>query len=158
MLLIHWMKKSLKRHLKECLCKESVDMVKGIHHVALRCLNLDNYNQTLDFYVNVIGMNVKHSWGSGDFAATMLELNGGIIEIFSTGKASNEIGTINHFAFECDDVFESVKKVQEAGYQIIVPPTMVNLKLNKPSEMDFPLIYAYCVGPVGEIIEFYKEK
>ncbi len=53
-------------------------MIKGLHHVALRCSNLDNYNETLDFYENIIGMKVKYSWGEGLYAATMMELKGAL--------------------------------------------------------------------------------
>ncbi len=132
-------------------------MIKGIHHVALRCIDMDNYRETLDFYENVIGMKVRYSWGDGDFAATMLELNGDVIEIFSTGRASGETGTINHFCFETDDPTESALKVLKAGYSVIVPPSNVRLRLNDSEKEYLSLTYAYCVGPVGEVIEFYKE-
>lgn len=56
-------------------------MIKGIHHVALRCSNIENYRETLDFYENLMGMKVRY----------------------------------------------------------------------------LTLTYAYCMGPVGEVIEFYKE-
>lgn len=132
-------------------------MIKGIHHVALRCRDMKNYRDTLEFYQNIIGMKEKYSWGEGDFAATMLEINGDVIEIFSTGKALDETGTINHFCFETDDPAEETRKVLEAGYPVIVPPTNVILKLNNATGQHLLLTYAYCVGPVGEVIEFYKE-
>lgn len=132
-------------------------MIKGLHHVALRCSNLDNYNETLDFYENIIGMKVKYSWGEGLYAATMMELNGGIIEIFASGRAPGDIGAINHFCFEADDPEVAVRKVQEAGYPVLVPATKVRLDLNGQDKKDLLLTYAYCMGPVGEVIEFYQE-
>lgn len=132
-------------------------MIKGIHHVALHCSNIENYRETLDFYENLIGMKVRYSWGEGIYAATMLEINGDVIEIFSSGRSSGDIGAINHFCFETDDPIAAVKRVQEAGYPILVPPTNVKLPLTEPEKSVLTLTYAYCMGPVGEVIEFYKE-
>ena len=132
-------------------------MVKGLHHVALRCSSLDNYTETLDFYKNIIGMTVKYSWGEGVYAATMLELNGSVIVIFASGRASGDIGAINHFCFEVDDPALEVQQMQEAGYPVLVPATHVNLSLTNSSKSELLLTYAYCMGPVGEVIEFYKE-
>lgn len=134
-------------------------MNSRLHHVALRCRDRKNYEETLDFYQKVMDMKVRYSWGEDAYAATMLELDGGVIEIFATGRAPGEIGAINHFCFETMNPVESVEKVMEAGYPILVPPTKVNLSLTegKDAGKTLRLTYAYCMGPVGEIIEFYRE-
>ncbi|MCR5606441.1 MAG: VOC family protein [Treponema sp.] len=132
-------------------------MIKGLHHIALRCINEDNYKETLSFYENIIGMKVKYSWGKGIYAATMLELNGSIIEIFASGKAAENTGTINHFCFETDNPKAEEKKLLEAGYPVLIPTTNIKLTLTEPEKSDLFLTYSYCMGPVGEVIEFYKE-
>lgn len=50
-----------------------------------------------------------------------------------------------------------MKRVQEAGYPVLVPPTNVKLPLTGSKKSELLLTYAYCMGPVGEVIEFYKE-
>ncbi len=133
-------------------------MVKGLHHVALRCTGLENYQETLDFYLNIIGMKLRYSWGEGLNAASMLELNGGVLEIFAQGRAAGDIGAVNHFCFATDDPVSAAVKVAEAGYPVLVPPTEVRLDLTAPSRSELKLVYSYCMGPVGEVIEFYKEE
>ncbi len=133
-------------------------MIKGIHHIALRCHGPENYQRTLDFYENIIGMKVTCSWGYESGAASMLELNGDVLEIFASGAASYRTGSINHYAFLTDDPDGCIEKVREAGYPVITEPTDVDLLLNESGNRVYPLRFAYCVGPVGEIIEFFCER
>lgn len=89
----------------------------------------------------------------------MLELNGDIIEIFATGPASGRTGSINHFAFLKDTPDECVHKIQRSGYFVTSYPKDVNLPLNEPFKGTmYPLPVAFCIGPVGEEIEFYCER
>ena len=133
-------------------------MIQGIHHVALRCRDEENYKETLRFYRDLIGMKVKCSWGEGLYAATMLELNGDAMEIFAGGAASDRTGSVNHFAFWTDDPDACTEKVRNAGYPIISEPSDVNLRLTEPAGGVYPLRFAYCIGPVGELIEFFCER
>ena len=133
-------------------------MIKGIHHVSLRCHNEENYKETLKFYEDIIGMKVMCSWGEGIYAATMLELNGDVMEIFATGAASAMTGSVNHFAFLTDDVDEATLKVRNAGYPIVSAPADVNMPLNEPEGAVYPMRFSYCIGPVGEMIEFFCER
>ena len=49
---------------------------------------------------------------------------------------------------------ECIRRVREAGYQVTVEPKDVVI----PSEVPFALRVAFCVGPLGEEIEFLQEK
>lgn len=113
-------------------------MIKGIHHVALRCRDIENYRETLAFYQNVIGMKVACSWGEGPYAAAMLELDGDVLEVFASGAASDRTGSVNHFAFLTDDPDTCAEKVREAGYPVISEPSDVNLWLNEPGGPSIP--------------------
>ena len=123
--------------------------------MALRCHNEENYRETLKFYRDLLGMKVKCSWGEGPYAATMLELDGSMMEIFATGACSTRTGSINHFAFSTDDPDSCTEKVKKAGYPVISKPSDVTLLLSEPPNTYYPLRFSYCIGPVGEIIEFF---
>lgn len=133
-------------------------MVKGIHHVALRCSNVENFKETLDFYENVIGMKEKYKWGEGSSSAAMLELNGDVLEIFAEGAVSNETGSVNHFAFLTDDPDDCIRRVKQAGYPVVSEPGNVDIPLEEPAGKVYPLRVAFCTGPVGEMIEFFCER
>ena len=49
---------------------------------------------------------------------------------------------------------ESVKAVREAGYRISVEPKDIIIQAKIP----YPARIAFCIGPVGEEIEFFCEK
>ena len=38
-------------------------LTKGIHHIAIKAKGIEKYNETLNFYTNVLGMETVRSWG-----------------------------------------------------------------------------------------------
>ena len=78
-------------------------MIKGIHHVALKCAGPDQFREVMIFYTEVIGLTVIRTWGSGENAAAMLGAGNCIVEVFASGQVSGSTGSINHFAFLTDD-------------------------------------------------------
>ena len=78
----------------------------------------------------------------------------GLIEVFTNAQEDLPQGSIRHFAFATSDVDQCVKAVREAGYAITVEPKDVTLATTPPA----PIRVAFCIGPVGEEIEFYQEK
>lgn len=127
-----------------------MSLISGIHHVAMKCCDEKEYNDEKKFYGEILGLPVKREWNSG----IMFDTGSGIIEIFNNGDQPLEQGVIRHFAFAVYDVDLCVKTVREAGYKITVEPKDVVIPSSKP----FPIRVAFCLGPLGEEIEFFQEK
>ena len=125
-------------------------LIKGIHHVSLKCCNTAEYEKTIKFYKDVLGLNVAREWETG----IMFETGAGLIEIFNNAESQLEKGMIRHFAFAVDDVDACVKAVIDAGYEVFMGPKDIAI----PSTPEFPARMAFCYRPLGEEIEFFQEK
>lgn len=127
-----------------------MSLIKGIHHVSLKCCGEDEYNKTVAFYNEVLELPIARTWPNG----IMFETGAGIIEIFKNGEEALPQGNIRHFAFATDDVDACASKVKAAGYEVFKEPNDICI----PSEPAFPARMAFCYGPLGEEIEFFCEK
>lgn len=127
-------------------------LVKGIHHVALKANGYEEFVKTVDFYKNVLGLEEVRHWGEGDNSGIMLGAGGSIVEIFAHAKDVLPMGAIRHYAFEVDSADACVEAVKAAGYQVTDGPRDVNMA----STPVFPIRVAFCIGPVGEEIEFFQ--
>ena len=130
------------------------DIISGIHHVSMKCSGSENFDKTVSFYRDILGLSVKRSWGDGDGRGIMLDAGNGLIEIFASGSASENTGSVNHFAFAVDDTDAAVSAIKNAGYKITLEPKDIEI----PSEPPFPAWIAFCIGPCGEEIELFHEK
>lgn len=128
-------------------------LICGIHHVALKCDGTAEFEKTLHFYQDVLGLEPVRSWGEGENAGAMLSTGDGLLEIFASGKKLPQ-GAIRHFALRTERVDDCVAAVRAAGYPITVEPKDIVIASNPP----FPARIAFCTGPVGEQIEFFQEK
>lgn len=127
-----------------------MNLIKGIHHISLKCCNQEEFKKVVDFYENILQMPVARSWAEG----IMFDTGSGIIEIFANGQDSPNQGVIRHFAFATDDALSCIAKVREAGYKVIAEPKDVVIN----SEPPLPIRVAFCIGPLGEEIEFFEER
>ena len=107
-------------------------MVKGIHHVSMKCGNAEDFQKAKDFYCGLLGL----------------------IEIFNNGEGEFGHGAVRHFALADTDVDATVEKVRQAGYQILTEPRDIVIS----SEPAYPARIAFCVGPLGEEIELFQER
>lgn len=130
------------------------NLIKGVHHIALKCEGVEAFRKTIHFYHEILGMPIVREWGEGDNLGTMLSTGTGLMEIFSNAPDTLGLGTIRHFALATDDVDACVKAVSEAGYEVFIQPNDIVIASNPP----FPARIAFCHGPVGEEIEFFQEK
>ncbi len=130
-------------------------LVEGVHHIALKALP-EKFDEVVAFYTELLEMEVARSWGEGDKRGIMIDTGDGtVMEITSNGDgAASPDGAIKHFALRTSQVDELVGRVREAGYQIIVEPMDGAL----PCEEPYPIRIAFCIGPVGEEIEFFHVK
>ena len=83
----------------------------------------------------------------------MLSTGDGLLEIFASGDPLPQ-GAIRHFALRTDRVDDCIAAVRKAGYAITVEPKDIVIASNPA----FPARIAFCIGPVGEEIEFFQEK
>ena len=129
-------------------------LIYGIHHIALKCRDYDQFEKTVKFYRDTLGIELVRSWGKGDSAGIMLDTGCGIIEIFASGAESSGTGAINHMAFCTKDTDGCIRAVNEAGYKITIEPSDIIIESKPP----YPARIGFCTGPVGETIEFFCVK
>ena len=127
-----------------------MSLIKGIHHVSMKCKDREEYEKVVDFYSTILEIPVVRQWNEG----IMLDTGKGLIEIFNNGDSLEGQGVIRHFAFATDNVDECAKKLKKAGYNVFVEPKDIEIKSIPP----FPARIAFCHGPLGEEIEFFQEK
>ena len=124
-------------------------LIQGIHHVALDCCGMAEYEKTVAFYRDVLGLPVARIWENG----IMFDTGSGLIEIFHNATSKLPQRAVRHFALAADDVDACVEAVTKAGYTAHVGPKDIAI----PSDPVFPARIAFCIGPVGEEIEFFRE-
>lgn len=128
-------------------------MIKGIHHVCLKC-NPSEVEKVKAFYQGLLELPVVRQWGEPELKGFMFDTGSGIVEVFTDAQEALPQGSIRHFSLETESVDECIRRVREAGYQVTVEPKDVVI----PSEVPFALRVGFCVGPLGEEIEFLQEK
>ena len=116
----------------------------------MKCNTEEEINKVKDFYISVLGLKIVREWSDG----FMIYTGNGYIEIFTNADGEHRLGSIRHFALLTDDVDMLAEKVKDAGYELIVEP---NDKVIK-SVPEYPIRMAFCIGPLGEQIEFFYER
>ena len=128
--------------------------ITGIHHVALKCQGVAHFEETVHFYRDILGLTQVRSWGEGEKAATMLDTGAGMLEIFANAPDRLGAGALRHLAFEVKNTDVCLEAVREAGYKVTMEPTDIVIA----SEPPYPARIAFCIGPVGEEVEFFQVK
>lgn len=145
---LHCIKLSELQMIKDYLKKKNHRLINGLHHVCLKCTNDKEYKKTIHFYKDILGLNIARTWNDGN--AITLNTGNGLIEIFNNEKEQLKQGTIRHFAFAVDNVDKCVEIIRKEGYLITIEPKDVVLD-------NLPARVAFCLGPVGEEIEFFQD-
>ncbi len=127
-------------------------LITGIHHIALKCCGMEHYEKTIAFYRDILGIPVVRMWGEGEHLGIMLDTGAGILEIFSDGTDMPGEGALRHIAFATKDTDACIEAVRNAGYTVTMEPTDICIGA------DYPARIAFCIGPVGETVEFFCEK
>ena len=125
-------------------------LIKGVHHVCMKCRTAEQFAEVQKFYGEILALPVARVWDTG----MMYDLGGVLLEIFSNGSADLPFGVWQHIALATEDVDACVKAVSEAGYRITVAPKDIVVACEPP----VPARIAFCIGPMGEEIEFFHEK
>lgn len=128
-------------------------LVKGLHHVSLKCVGQAEFHKTIDFYTNVLGLLPARSWSDSEKTVVLLDTGSGYIEIASNGKEHLQQGAIYHVALLTDDTERCIQAVRKAGYQVISGPKEKILNCDRP----YPIKTAFFIGPTGEEVEIFQE-
>ena len=125
-------------------------MIKGLHHISMKCGTQEEFEKAKSFYLDLLGFNIVREWPEG----IMIDYGNGMLEIFSNGSGVKTKGALRHIAFATDNVDEMVDIVKKAGYEVFIEPNDIIIK----SEPEFKARMAFCFGPLGEEIEFFQER
>ncbi len=125
-------------------------MIKGIHHISYKCNKEEEIEKVKEFYVKVLGMPIIREWAEG----FMFDTGNGLIEVFTNGENTGELGVIRHVAFATDNVDEIIDKVKAAGYEVFMEPVDKVIR----STPELPIRVAFCYGPLHEEVEFFCER
>ena len=125
-------------------------MVTGMHHISIKCGTKEEVDKAKDFYLNMLGFSVKREWPEG----IMIDCGSVLLEIFCNGEGIKTKGAIRHAAYATDDVDGIIARVRSAGYKVFIEPNDIVI----PSVPECRARMAFCIGPLGEEIEFFQEK
>ena len=128
------------------------ELIKGMgfHHIALKAVDFD---ASLKFYTEGLGMKFYTQWGEGDGRIAMLDLgDGGILELFAGGAEGANTNYI-HFAMKVDDVDAAYATALAAGAKPKSEPKVVPLN-SAPVKLTLNCGFVY--GPSGEELEFFR--
>ena len=125
--------------------------IDGVHHIALKPTP-EQYGKVVEFYTQVLGLEVKKSWGDPAQPCMMVSCgDNSCLEIIPVPEKSGSDGPLDHLAFATSKVDELVERVRQAGFEIAVEPKDLELAGS-------PIRIAFCWGPMGEYLEFFWEK
>ena len=124
-------------------------LITGTHHICLKPKDMEEFERTVAFYRNVLEMDVVRQWDNG----IMLDTGDSLMEIVMEGTGETGRGSIQHFALRTDDVDACCDAVANASYSITEPPTDFTI----PCQTPYKIRYAFCIGPMGEEVEFFQE-
>ena len=128
--------------------------ILGVHHIALKACGMDAWQRLLDFYHQTLGLAVVRRWGEGAHLGAMLDTGNALLELFSDGENEAGEGALRHVALATDNVDACIAAVRAAGYTVTMEPTDIVIGSVPPC----PARIAFCVGPVGESVEFFAER
>lgn len=123
-------------------------MIKGLHHVSMKCTSQEEFRRVEDFYCGTLGLKIFSRWEDG----MLLDTGNGLIEVFLGEDALHQKGILRHLALETDDVDGCAQAVSQAGYPVFLPPQDKTFPSDPPCAMRI----AFCIGPLGEEVEFFR--
>ena len=126
--------------------------ISGFHHTAIRSANFD---ASVRFYTEVLGLKIKVTWGESPKRAAMIDAgDGNYVEIFERPEpAPLSEATILHFALRTDDCAALTETVRAAGQEITMEPKEVTID---SSAGPIPVKISFFKGPDGEVVELFE--
>lgn len=126
--------------------------VQGFHHLAMR---VKNFDASVRFYTEGIGLEQTMAWGEGDSRATMLHIGGGShLELFAGGSDEPKSeGALLHFALATDDCDGMYARALAAGAAVHMEPRTLTIE-STPQPKTVRI--AFVKGLDGEVMEFFQ--
>lgn len=127
------------------------------HHAALKTAD---FEASLCFYTEGLGMKLLKTWGEGDSRAAMIDIgDGSCIEMFAGGvrgeSVQEQAGCFVHLALEVDSPDEWYARALSCGAKEKSAPA--DLLVETSAEpLDVRIAFVY--GPDGEVLEFFHSK
>ena len=128
--------------------------INGVHHIALKAKGLENFRELVNFYHGILGLPIVREWGEGEGIGMMLDTGAGLLEIFANAPDRLGSGALRHLAFDVENTDVCLEAVRTAGYTVTMEPTDIVIASDPP----YPARIAFCIGPVGEEVEFFQVK
>lgn len=125
-------------------------MITGLHHISMKCGTEEDFNRAKSFYLDHLGFTPVRTWPEG----ILIDLGNTKLELFNNGNGVKTLGAIRHIAFATDDVDSIAAKVKQAGYEVFIEPN--DIVIHSTPEVHARM--AFCFGPLGEQIEFFREE
>ena len=123
----------------------------GMHHVTVQARD---WEASLRLYRDVLGMEITAEFGSPEHKMLLLDMgDGSYIELAAPSANTPSVGSepandpLTHVALTTTDIHAAVELVREAGYEITMEPTDVDLG-------GLLATVAFFNGPSGERIEW----
>lgn len=135
---------------------QTPSLFKGFHHVALRATN---FEASVRFYIDGLGMKEKIRWGGDKNPAIMIDSGAGdYIEIFGNGKNPRPTekfpeAPILHFALRVTNCDEAVARALAAGAELTMEAKDIVIEA---AQGPVPIRIAFVKGLDGEVIEFFQ--
>ncbi len=126
--------------------------IRGIHHICIKSNGVEEFEKLVHFYHELLGLPIVYQWGEGQSQGMMLDTGAGYLELFPNAPDSPGQGALRHIALATDDVDGCIETVRAAGYEITIEPKDMVVGGVLPARL------AFCLGPVGEDVEFFCEK
>jgi len=122
----------------------------GIHHI---CVEVKDYDASVRFYKEVLGLKEALSWGEGKERGILIDTgDGSCIEMFAEKPGEYESGSIRHLALRTSGIDEAIEHVRAVGFKVTIEPKDILLGGNMLVRI------AFIVGPGGEQIELFENK
>ena len=139
---------------EEGLSRWQMAKILGFHHTAIRSADFD---ASLRFYTEVLGLRVRIHWGEGDQRAAMIDAgDGNYIEVFARGVEFEHVeGTILHFALRTDDCAAMLETIRAAGAEITMEPAAITIDSDQGPVL---VKIAFFRGADGEVIELFENE
>lgn len=125
----------------------------GLHHVALRTMD---YDASLAFYTELLGMSVRAAWTAADGRRlALVDIgDGACIEIVgqlpdAVVPEGGQVHPFMHLAIRTSDPDVVWQRAIDAGWPSVLDPKDVVLGVQ-------PARLAFFSGPSGEVIEMFR--